>query len=238
MKRVTILALGVMVASASHATLVAKWNFNTLVAGTNGSVAPSNAMVTSYAADGGTGTLTLAGITSRGGTASPWGITNFGGSTLNANGGDAAGQALAIETGISTTAGVNNNGTVTFAVSLAGLADPIFSFASRNTATGFNNNTFAYSTDGTNFTTFGSTYAMTTTFAAYTFDMTGVSALTNASTAYFRITLLNGTTTSGTGNNRLDNVQINATPAVPEPATFAALGLGAVAVLRRRNRKA
>jgi len=130
-------------------------------------------------------------------------------------------------------------------VNLTGYADPILTFATQRTGTGFNSNQVAYSTDNTTFTNFLSPYNAPTSFALQTFDFSSINVLDGAATAYFRITL-NGAT-SGAGNNRFDNIQINATvnstTAVPEPSTVPALlllGLGisgraAFAVRRRRE---
>lgn len=229
----TILALSALAvasfASAAQADIVAYWNFNNLTPSATG-VAPSNANQTTYAPTTGAGSINLSGWTSRAGTTSPFGITNFAGSTLNAIAPDAAGQALALEGGTTTLA--NNNATLDVLVSLTNLQNPILTFASRNTSTGFNNNQVSWSTDGINYTNFA-TYALTTTFALQTFDFSNVNALDNASTVYLRITFL-GATTSG-GNNRIDNVQVNAS-IIPTPGAAALLGLGSLAMVRRRAR--
>jgi hypothetical protein len=115
----------------------------------------------------------------------------------------------------------------------------------------------AYSTDGTNFTNF-TTYTVSTvswsssqvsppTASHYSFDLSGVTALNNQSTIYFRLvdnstTAINGTGTVGTsGTGRVDNFTVSATAiAVPEPASFAMAVIGAgllVGALRfRRSR--
>jgi len=228
----TVLALSALgvasFASAAQADLVAYWNFNTLTP-SGGGAGPSNAGVTSYAPATGAGSINLTGWTSRAGTTSPFGITNFAGSTVNAIAPDAAGQALALEGG--TTALSNNNATLDVVVSLTNLQNPILTFASRNTSTGFNNNQVSWSTDGINYTNFA-TYALTTTFALQSFDFSAVNALDNASTVYLRITFLGATTASG--NNRIDNVQVNAS-IIPTPGAAALLGLGSLAMVRRRR---
>jgi hypothetical protein len=227
------LVLSLFAAADAGAITVATWNFNSL---TN-STAPSNANVTSYTADTGTGTLTLGSISS----SATGGITNFGGTTVNAFGGAAAGQALAIQgnaAGSGNTAPFANNGaTLTFQVSLVGLMDPILSFAVQRTSTGFNSDQVAYSTDGVSFTNFGTAFNAATAFALQTFDFSAINALDGAASAFFRITL-NGAT-NGAGNNRFDNIQINAiASAVPETSStmMVLAGLAAVGFIVRRQR--
>jgi hypothetical protein len=70
-----------------------------------------------------------------------------------------------------------------------------------------------------------------------------VTALNNASTVYFRLidnstTSASGGTVASTATDRIDNFTITATPqAVPEPASFALFGLGALAVAGTRRFK-
>ncbi len=220
----------------ANADVVAYWNFNNLTAGVVGTSAPSNANQTSYAATSGTGSLDLVGWTSRAGTASPWGIANYSGSTINSISPDLAGQALAVEAGISSGTGaavVNNNAKLVLGFNLSGFIDPVLSFASRNTSTGFNNNTVEWSLDGTNFNNFGS-YTLDTTFALKTFNFSAVDQLDNASSVFIRINFLSAT--NGSGNNRIDNIQLNAT-AVPEPTAAGLLALTGIAGMAFRRRR-
>jgi hypothetical protein len=233
--RLSLLAMALVFTnvSTSNADLVAYWNFNNLTAGTT-TAAPSNANQTSYSVTTGAGTLDLVGWTSRGGTASPWGITNYAGSTSNSL--DVAGQALAVEGGISSTAGspvLNNGAKLILGFNLSGYIDPVLTFASRNTGTGFNNNTVEWSTDGTTYSAFGS-YSLTTTFALKTFDFSSISQLDNSSSVFIRINFLGATNASG--NNRIDNIQLNAT-AVPEPTSAGLLALTGFAGLVFRRRR-
>jgi len=113
---------------------------------------------------------------------------------------------------------------------------------------------FSYSIDGTNFVNFGVPYLVernaptnilwdnqvATDLTTYTFDLSGISALDDAAAIYFRIsqvgtTSVNGTTVTASGFSRIDNVVINGTAIVPEPAT-ALLGIaGLLGFLRRRR---
>ena len=163
------------------------------------------------------------------------------GTTNNARLGHTAGQALSLQGGTGT---ANNGRNITFNVSTLGFSNIIVSFASQGTSTGFNNNQFQYSLDGITFVDFGPPYAPATTFGAvpFVFSLVGIAALNNNPNAAFRI-LFNGATTS-TGNNRIDNIVVEGSPAaptsVPEPATAILLlsGLSGLYGLRKRRRAA
>jgi hypothetical protein len=113
---------------------------------------------------------------------------------------------------------------------------------------------FSYSTDGINFTNFGSSYSLTNdawsgtgapkTVSNHSFDLTSVStidtALTgNNSTIVFRLSMADGNAISGSlgtaGTDRVDNFVVSA---VPEPSAFLSLmpAIGFFALRRRRSR--
>jgi hypothetical protein len=203
----------------AESALIAYWNFNGLTTSTNNG--------TSYSPDSGAGSLNLAGWTTTGTT----GITAFTGSTVNALNDDPAGQALALQGG--TTSGTPNNGaTLVLQFSTLDLEDVVLTFASRKTATGFSSNQVAYSTDGTNYTNFGSPYdpVNSSTLGLVTFDFSTISDLDDKANAYIRITFTGATNNSG--NNRIDNIQINA---IPEPGAAFLGSLGMLCLLRRRR---
>lgn len=142
-----------------------------------------------------------------------------------------------------------------FQVSTVGLGNVLFQWDQTSSNTGPGHFQLSYSTDGTNFTAFGAVYTVlangtpnpawnaTTGNSAYTSvdDLSAVLAINNQANVYFR--LINTDTVAAnsanpvaaTGTDRVDNVIINARP-VPEPATLAALGLGAIALIRRRRK--
>jgi autotransporter-associated beta strand protein len=165
--------------------LVAYWNFNNFDPATD----------TTIAADQGSGTVDL----------SDWdgGVEDFGGSTINALSGDPDGASLSLQ------GGTDEAGNGTFilisGLDLTGLTDVDVSYATQATGTGFDNNQWAYSTDGTNFTDFGGTIIPPGSFALEDVTTTG---LDGQATGFLRYTL-DGATNS-TGNNRIDNLQINA----------------------------
>ncbi len=154
-------------------------------------------------------------------------ITSFGGTALNADGKDGAGQALALQGG---TNNVNNGAYLQATANLTGFQAGSFSFATQGTGSGFNSDQFQYSLDGTSFTNFGAAYTPPSAFALQTFDLSGIAGLNNNANAAFRI-VFNGASAT-TGNNRLDNLIISGTkmggvvtPPVPEASTTVSLGL-------------
>lgn len=160
------------------------------------------------------------------------------GTTTNARQGDPAGQALSLQGG---TANANNGRNLTLAVSTAGFANIVVSFATQGTSTGFNSNQFQYSTDGVSFVDFSAPYTPATAFGAVplVFSLAAITGLNNNPNAAFRI-VFNGASSS-TGNNRIDNIVVEgtstATATIPEPTTAFLLlsGLSGLYKLKRRR---
>lgn len=167
-------------------TFIDSWNFNS----------------SNFNSSQGNGTLTSNFV--------PTNITYFGGTTVNAVGGDSAGNALSLQSGASN---INNGSNITLQFNIALYSDPILTFATQRTNTGFNNNLVEWSVNGTTFSQAGITntnpYDPATSFTLQSFDFSNVNSLDNAATAFFRITF-NGAT-NPSGNNRIDNIQLNAT---------------------------
>ena len=190
--------------SAANADTVAYWNFNSLTTATNNG--------TSYTPTSGAGALNLTGWT----TAGTAGITAFAGTTINALNSDVAGQSLALQGGAGS--GTTNNGkSLVLNFSLTGFQNPVLNFATQKTGTGFNSNQVAYSTDGTTYTNFGSPYTPPASFASQSIDFSSVSALNGAVSVFIKITFNGATATSG--NNRIDNLLVTATPGAAPAAT-------------------
>lgn len=221
-KLVVSLFAGVMTLAAiqnTKADLIAGWDFSTLVSATLNPTSISSTV--------GTATLDLTGFTQSENT-------NFAGSTLNTftGGSVTAGQALAI---VNSSA---NGKSMLFTFSLLGYQDLIVTFAGRGTGTGFNSGAWSWSTDNITYTTLAgvNTATTSTTFAVQTADFTAEDGFDNATTAYLKYTLSGAT--SASGNNRIDNIQFNATvTSVPEPSTFALATLGGIACLFAVRRK-
>jgi len=218
-----ISAVGMLaLASAAQADLISYWNFNNFgpisSAGT-----PAALGITSIAASSGFGAVNLASYAGN--------IDDFNGSTINALNGDPSGASLSLIAGGSSPF-PGNGSSITFNTDLAAFADPIISFATQRTGTGFNSVQLAYSTDGSNFTNFGGAYPASSSFYIHSFHRSSITALDGASNAVFRLTFSGATSSSG--NNRIDNLQINAT-SVPAPAAAALMGLGGLFIGRRRR---
>jgi hypothetical protein len=161
------------------------------------------------------------------------------GTTNNARLGDLAGQALSLQGGTSNT---NNGRNITISVNTVGFENIVVSFATQGTSTGFNNNQFQYSLDGTNFLDFGSPYVPAGAFGSVplVFTLSSIAGLNNNPNAAFRI-VFNGATSS-TGTNRIDNVVVEGTAVaatIPEPTTVVLLisGLTGLVGLKRKRRK-
>lgn len=203
---------------ASAQTLLAGWDFAGLSADATPALIPSTV---------GSALLDVSAFTP--GSSNPE-RTAFAGNTLNAfAGGDAtAGLALALA---NTSA---NNKSAIFSLSTLGYEDLVLSFTTRGTGTGFDTHAWSWSTDGVNYTPFTSIAAnQTSTWSIETVDFSSISALENIPTAYLMLTVSGATSTSG--NNRFDNIQINAV-AVPEPTALALLGgFGILALIKRRR---
>ena len=91
--------------------------------------------------------------------------------------------------------------------SMEDYVNPVLTFATRGTTTGYTSHQWAWSIDNINFTDFGTNTCNTSTsFVLRELDMSSIDALDLAPDVYLRI-IFNGAT-SGTGNNRLDNIVI------------------------------
>ena len=241
MKGIVLAAAGLAaLATSASANLVAYWNFN---ASTPNTTSSQLGTLDSTAPSLGAGTLSIGGgsptityNTVNAGTANGV-VGTFAGTTTNAIGADPVGGALSLQGavgGANASPVTSNGGYFQFNISMTGLKDLIVTFATRGTGTGFRNGQLSYSTDGVTFTNFGTSWdgGGSSTFFLVTKDMTGVSALTNAANVAVRLTLTGAT--GGGGNNRVDNIQFNATP-IPAPASIALMGLGGLVAGRRRR---
>jgi hypothetical protein len=247
----TFLCASVLLASSAPAALIAYWDQNTADldpgAGTAFGYFPGDFP---QAANQGSGSLALANfdatlVTTGTLTGAYDFISNFSGTTLTAQPAIPSGGALSPEGGTQLSPGVfaNNGMSILMTVSTLGYEDIQVSWDQRGTSTGFTGRQFAYSTDGVNFTDFGTdTGVLTSTFVTKLYDLSAVTAVDNASSVVFRITLTGASNSSqtapSTGNNRFDNLTITGTPAIPEPGTaiLALLSLAAAGAVTMRSR--
>jgi hypothetical protein len=198
MKKITILSVFVLMlfsgfTAQAQQTLMGYWNFNQGVSGTPWST-PINA-------DAGEGSAVI--------QAGTWVWENldyseaFAGSTQNALFGDPAGASLSLRSN------AMNGNYIQIALDMTGYEDLEISYWSRRTATGFNANQWSWSIDGQNFNDFGPVINPSDASSGAVIVLDPIAEVNNSPTVYLRYTL-NGATT-GTGNNRIDNLQLNAT---------------------------
>jgi len=245
----SIVAIAAVSSSASGA-LVAAWDFQTT---TNGGTAilASPSTPTSLVANFGAGSLYLNGTNGSSSFFVPaTGSTNtelnaFSGTAVNADAGigmstaTTGAAALAILGGASSGGSFSANGkSLVFLLNLTGLQNLTVSLAAQRSSTGFTSQVWETSSDGTNWSSWGSFTAgtaagtVTTAWAnSGVLSLTGTSALDNAATAYIRVTFTGAT--GSTGNSRFDNIIFNA-DVVPTPGAVALLGLAGLVMRRRR----
>ena len=184
----------------SAADTIAYWNFNGLSIAT-ASTPGSGGVPTSITADVGAGTLSLSSF---GGL-----VDDFSGSTLNALGGVAAEESLSVVAGGTTAPFPGNDTSIEVQLSLTGFQDPIVTFATRGTSSGFTTGTWSYSTGGAFTSLPDNTATTSTSYSVKTLDLSSIDILDGASTVTLRYTVTGAT--SASGNNRIDNLLVSAT---------------------------
>jgi hypothetical protein len=220
MRKLLLLLLGFSLLIFSE-----KINAQTLIAGWDFQTAPGTAVVappntpTLYNSNVGSGTLYLNGTNG----ASTWlqasELSGFTGTALNAGGttglatSTATPACLALLVGSSNSA---NGKSIVFKVNMAGYQNLIISYATQKTTTGFTSQVWEYSINGTIWSAISTISSIPSSFAVQT--LSTVTGLNNTSTAYVRMTVSGGSGTSS--NNRLDNIQFNAT-LIPVPTLTA-----------------
>ena len=113
-----------------------------------------------------------------------------------------------------------NDSHVLISLSMTGHRDLAVGFQTRGTASGFSTGTWAWSTDGVTFTamTGANTASTSSTFSNRNVTFSSVNTLNNAAAVTLRYTLSGATSSSG--NNRIDDLQVTATP-TSSPTPFA-----------------
>ncbi len=212
--KTTLLCLvaSLLVHSIAVADTVAYWNFNSLsiAAASNPG---SGGVPTSITANQGAGTISLTGY---GGT-----VDDFAGSTVNAISPDTSGASLSLIAGGATFPG---NGTyIELQLNLADYADPVVTYATQKTGTGYNSGAWSYSVGGGAFTNITPAIAPPAAYALATVDLSAINAVDGQANVRLRCTFTGAS--SASGNNRIDNLQVNATltrdSAAPLVSSFA-----------------
>ena len=205
MKKISLLLLlSAFVMAGFSQDIVVGWTFDGLTGANSG--ASNTEKVIASNEDWGAGTLYADGTNGSddlNNQANPE-INAFGGTTLNdprptpSNSKD-----LAI---VNTTA---NGKSVVFKFSMSGYQDLQLSYAQRGSTTGYKVNRWYYSTDGQNFTLLDSVEGTNvTTYTLREVSFATVTELNDAENVYIKLTV--DGCTSGSGNNRLDNVVFRA----------------------------
>ena len=241
------LLLAVIGSLPAHSALIAGWDFQTTASGGTAAVAQPNTP-SSFKANFGSGTLSLDGTNG----SSIWLTSNelsgFAGTNINAGGMFSTATSGVGSLGLMGGSGNSANGKqAVFSFSMAGYEGLSISFAAQRTSTGFTSQLWEYSADGVNYQAIGTLVGGSAAGSiASSYTNSGVlgfeplSGLDNVDSAYVRITFAGAT--SATGNNRLDNIQFNASEfqglsSVPEPSCPILVGLGAVLSLGMRSRR-
>jgi len=137
-----------------------------------------------------------------------------------------------------------------FKFSLTGYQSATIVWDQARSGTGPADFALAVSTDGVNFTNLIASYTVlessasnggawnsTTYNPVYTFAPAALGASTDGAADVWVRLISNVTPTNSGGTNRVDNIVIDATDAVPEPATMAVLAAAGLAAAARRKRK-
>ncbi|QDU34163.1 hypothetical protein KS4_22250 [Poriferisphaera corsica] len=157
-------------------------------------------------------------------------IDHFSGTTLNRLEGTGSSRGMYIR-------GTSNGAQAIWSVSTDGYEDIQVSWAQKGTSTGFDSRVIEYSADGGNQWTHVETQSGTLsgTWAAYSLDLSSITQVDNNADFQFRITYDGAT--ADTGRNRWDNFFVQgAVAAIPEPASLMLMGLGSLALVRRKKK--
>lgn len=180
---------------AAFADTVAYWNFNSLSIATPNPPG-SGGVPTSIAADIGSGSISLTDWT---GT-----VDDFAGSTLNTQASAPAGVSLSL-------IGTAGNGShIDIQLNLSGYSDPVITYATQRTTTGFTTGSWSYSVAGGEFNAVpGGIVSPPASYAMATVDLSSLPDIDDESNVVLRYTLSGAS--AAAGNNRIDNLLLSAT---------------------------
>lgn len=209
-RRSSLLALASLHAvflAAGSADTVAYWNFNSFGPIGTASVPGSGGVPTSISADIGTGTLSLTGWLGN--------VDDFGGTTINQQAGAPAEESLSLTGGGTAPTYPGNGSYIELQLNLANFENPVITYATQRSGTGFNTGVWSYSVAGGAFAPVPSgSVTPPAAFALSTIDLSAVNEVDGAADVKLRYTLTGATATSG--NNRIDNLLIDATSTVAD----------------------
>ena len=240
-KLLTIISLTAAASMAGgHAQLI--WNPDNFTEGTDYLVAGWNfnddtSLATQLAVSHGTGTMTTNWISAN--------VKDFGGTTTNSYSSDAAGRDIALQAGGTDGNPANDGNWIQFQFDLTNLEGLVMTYAAQATQSagsyhGLLDNTWSYSLNGVDFIDFTTVqHVVNMDVGTVTVDFSSVTALTNQSSVFIRNTMttqVGQDPVTASGNNRFDNFQFQAS-AVPEPGTWALIGIGSMLMLWRSRRR-
>ncbi len=197
--------------TATTGTLIGGWDYQTTAnGGTAAAASPLTPKV--FVANVGSGSMFLDGTNG----SSDWFVPAAGSTNteLNSFGGTASNAGPGMSTVTSGTASlalVNqtaNGKSAVFTFSMLGYTGLNISYATQRTSSGFTTQQWAWSVDGDTWTDLETVSTIGTSFGVKTLTPTNV--FDGSATCYLRLTVTGAT--SGTGNNRLDNVQLLTNP--------------------------
>ncbi len=235
MKRFAFLFLAVGVIGASaQAVVITQWNFNSVTPDNNsatGTFTPNIGAGSVSAVGGVNGTTFVSGF-SDGGSSDP-----------------ATDDNSAWQTTTYATSAPNKSAGIQALTSTAGFENIIVTFDSRHSNTASRYLQFQYTTDGATWVDFGTTLdhnAGAAWFNVDTFNLSSVSGVNNNAAFGFRVVAAfgpagsyvasnDGSNFGAAGTIRYDMLTVSGS-VVPEPATMAALGLGTLALIRRKRK--
>jgi SprB repeat len=205
------------VSNVTGQTLVAGWDFQTTTTGgTAAAASPATPKV--YSSNFGLGTIFFEGtngssnwfVPVSGSTGTE--LNAFGGTTVNAGPGfsvvTTGTASLALVGG---TAQAANGKSAVFTIDMTGYINLNVTYAAQRTSSGFTTHIWEYSTNGVVWSPVTSILSIPSAFGVITLPT--ITGLNGSATALLRLTV-NGATTSS-GNNRIDNIQFNATAGFP-----------------------
>ena len=203
---VAVLTIGFGGARAD-AALIAAWNLNALD--------PASSVV--LPASSGVGTLDCGALGA--------GLGLMQGTTLGAQAGELAGNALAV------VGSVYNQASFRVELATDGFTDLAFSFATRRSSTGFASNRIEY-WSGLGWRTLANFSSNATAWELQSYSLASTGATSNG---FLTLRFVIDGATGSTGSIRFDNIAVTGTP-VPAPAGAIAL-LGLAGCVSRRRRR-